>query len=88
MWSGTVPQQPPTRFTQPSVVRSDTTFSATIAGRLVVTAVLVGEARVRDARDREARERRERPQMVGHEVGTGGAVEPDPHSRSRWASET
>ena len=45
--------------------------------RLAVLAALVGQAGVRVHAHEAGRERRERAQVVGHELGPGGAVEPD-----------
>ena len=76
MCSGVVPQQPPTMLSQPSSHEA-LELRGEHLRRLVVAAVLVGQAGVRDAGDREARQRRERAQVIGHELGTGRAVEAD-----------
>ena len=76
MWAGVVPQQPPTRFTQPSSTKR-CILSARLSGVSLVLAALVGQARVRIHAHEARGDRRERAQVVGHELGAGGAVEPD-----------
>ena len=46
--------------------------------RLVVVAVLVGQARVGETGDGEAGDRGQRTHVIGHELGASGAVQPDP----------
>ena len=46
--------------------------------RLVVVAVLVGQARVRETGDGEAGDRGQCTHVIGHELRAGGAVQPDP----------
>ena len=76
MCAGVVPQQPPTRFSQPlSTKRSS--CAATICGRFAVVAVLVGQPGVRIAGDARAASSQQRAEVVGHELGPGGAVEAD-----------
>ena len=76
MWAGVVPQQPPTTLTQPSSTKRRI-LSARLSGRLLVVAVLVGQAGVRVHAHEARGDRRERAQVVGHELRAGGAVEPD-----------
>ncbi len=47
-------------------------------GRFIVTSFFVGKSGVRHACDRKTRDSGQRAQMVGHEVGTGCAIEAHP----------
>ena len=86
MCAGVVPQQPPTMFTQPSS-RKRLQLEGQAGRRLAVLAALVGQAGVGiDAHERRG-QRGQRAQVVGHELGTGRAVEPD-RARARGARAT
>ena len=61
----------------PALVGEARDLARELARGLVVVPVLVGQARVRVADRERARERGERAQVVGHEVGAGGAVHPE-----------
>ena len=74
--AGVVPQQPPTTFTQPSSTKRRILQGEALR-RLLVLAVLVGQAGVGVDADETGGEARERAEVVGHELGTGRAVEPD-----------
>ena len=75
--SGVVPQQPPTRLTQPCSkkrpsTRGDHLGRLEVAGRSRRAGPAFGTHATRSARDR-----RERAQVIGHELGAGRAVEAD-----------
>ncbi len=62
----------------PAIFREARDFSREHLGRLIVMPFFVGKARVGHARDEKFRNSRQRAQMIGHEVGTGRAVEAHP----------
>ena len=61
---------------QPSCVDKALECGGQAFGRLRVVPVLVRQTRVWKARHRDARSLVDGSQVVGHEIGTGGAVEP------------
>ena len=76
MWPAVVPQQPPTRLSQPAS-RKRREDALEDLRPLGVAAVLVGQAGVGHAGDAGAADLGERAHVVGHELGAGGAVEAD-----------
>ncbi len=74
MWPELVPQQPPTRLSQPAS-RKRPEDALEDVRPLGVAAVLVGQAGVGDAGDPRAADLGEGADVVGHQVGAGGAVE-------------
>ena len=75
-WAGVVPQQPPTRLSQPASSEARRRRGAKTSGPLGVAAVLVGQAGVGHAGHAGAADLGERAHVVGHQVRAGGAVEP------------
>ena len=62
----------------PSLLDEALDFRGQHLRRFVVMPLLVGQSRVGHAGDREAADFRQRAQMIGHEIGAGGAVQPHP----------
>ncbi len=63
---------------EPSLFDEPLDFGGENFRRFVVMPLFVGQSGVRHAGDREAADFRQRAQMIGHEVGTGGAIQPHP----------
>ncbi len=76
MCAGVVPQQPPTRFSQPLRAKRSS-CAASDLGRLSVLSFLVGQPGVGVAGDAGPGQLVQRADVVGHELRAGGAVQAD-----------
>ena len=82
MWSGVVPQQPPTMLTRPAR-RTRRAISAVSSGGLVVLAEGVGQAGVGVAETKQSATRESSARYGPHLLGAERAVEPDQRAAGR-----